>query len=73
MRLRHDIPEHLFAQQGEMIADVLRRAVRSALSQHKRAGNPVATMRDNQVVILAPEQIAVDDNGDDASRGEPVA
>jgi hypothetical protein len=33
------------------------RAVRDALLQHKRAGNPVAVWRDQQVVWIAPEDI----------------
>lgn len=43
--------------------EVLRRftvAVREALLDHKRAGNPVAVWRDGKVVIVPPEEIAVE-------------
>ena len=32
-------------------------AVRTALRDHKRAGNPVAGWRDGKVVLVPPEQI----------------
>ena len=32
-------------------------AIREALLQHKRAGNPVAVWRDGQVVWVPPEEI----------------
>jgi hypothetical protein len=34
-------------------------AVREALLDHKRAGNPVAIWRDGKVVIVPPEEIVV--------------
>ncbi len=34
-------------------------AVREALLDHKRAGNPVAIWRDGKVVIVPPEEIEV--------------
>ena len=34
-------------------------AVRQALLQHKKAGNPVATWRDGEVVWIEPDQIEV--------------
>ena len=42
------------------------RAIRDALVQHKRAGNPVAVWRDGQVVWIQPEDIPVDDSPDRA-------
>jgi len=38
---------------------VANRAVRKALREHKRAGNPVAVWRDGKVVVLQPEEIEV--------------
>ena len=35
--------------------------IQEALLQHKRAGNPVAVWRNNQVVWIQPEDIPVDD------------
>jgi len=37
----------------------LARAVRQALLEHKRAGNPVATWREGKVVWIEPEEIEV--------------
>jgi hypothetical protein len=50
---------------GKLLADdrligkVMRTAVREALLEHKRAGNPVAIWRDGKVVWIPPEQIRV--------------
>ncbi len=46
----------------------LGKAVRQALLQHKRAGNPVATWRDGKVVWLEPEEIEV---SEETGRGKP--
>ncbi len=37
-------------------------AVRAAILDHKRAGNPIAVWRDGQVVWIAPQDIPVDDD-----------
>jgi hypothetical protein len=42
------------------VLEAMDRAVREALLQHKRAGNPVATWRDGQVVWIQPEDIPVE-------------
>ena len=42
------------------ILDALRQAVREALLNHKRAGNPVAVWQNDGVVWVAAEQISVD-------------
>lgn len=44
----HDLPRILRA---------LQQAVREALLDHKRAGNPVAVWRDGRVVWIPPEEI----------------
>lgn len=41
----------------------LAKAVRQALLQHKRMGNPVATWRDGKVVWVEPEDIEVSEEG----------
>lgn len=41
----------------------LSKAVRQALLQHKRAGNPVATWRDGKVVWVEPEEIEIPEEG----------
>lgn len=43
------------------IHEAMARGTRAALLRHKRAGNPVAIWRDGAVVMVAPEDIAVDD------------
>ena len=53
----HDIPRILRA---------LRDAVREALLDHKRAGNPVAIWKDGHVEWVQPENIPVVDDRDSA-------
>jgi hypothetical protein len=43
------------------IDDAMARGTREALRRHKRAGNPVAIWREGAVVLIAPEDIPVDD------------
>ncbi len=47
------------------IERALQCAVRAALLDHKRAGNPIAVWRDGQVVWIPPEEIPVDDEDGD--------
>jgi len=46
------------------ILRAVREAVRDALLDHKRAGNPVAIWRDGGVVWVQPEDIPVDTDGE---------
>lgn len=46
--------------QGEPVVAALRRAARSALLEHKRAGNPIASWKDGKVVIIPAEEIQVE-------------
>jgi len=61
---------------GKLLADsdgvtrALTRAVRQALLQHKRAGNPVATWRDGKVVWIAPEEIEVSEEREEGNPSE---
>jgi isoaspartyl peptidase/L-asparaginase-like protein (Ntn-hydrolase superfamily) len=48
--------EELF-RDGTEIDEALRRAVREALSRHKKLGNSIAVWRDGKVVIVPPEEI----------------
>ena len=41
--------------------EAMARGIRAALRRHKRAGNPVAIWRDGAVVLIAPEDIPVDE------------
>jgi hypothetical protein len=47
------------AQDLDLVARALRRAVREALRQHKQAGNPIAAWRDGRVVWIEPEDIVL--------------
>jgi hypothetical protein len=55
-----------FESENDGIEQAVRLAVRDALIQHKRAGNPVCTWRDGKVVWIPAEEIQIDDepNGD---------
>ena len=44
------------------ILEAMRLAVREALLDHKRAGNPICVWRNNQVEWIQPEDILVDDH-----------
>lgn len=48
--------DKIFAE-GTLIDKALNKAVREAVLQHKRAGNPVAVWRDGKTVWLKPEEI----------------
>jgi hypothetical protein len=48
-----------------LIERVLQKAVRRALRIHKALKNPVVVWRDGQVVWIQPEDIPVDEPGDD--------
>jgi hypothetical protein len=54
--------------QGKPIVAALRRAARSALLEHKRAGNPVASSEDGKVVIIPAEEIEVEETPGDSER-----
>ena len=45
----------------EFLTGAVRSAVRAAVEDHKRAGNPVAGWRDGKVVLVPSEEIAVPD------------
>lgn len=45
----------------EKITKALSMAVKEALLQHKRAGNPVASWKDGKIVWIQPEDIPVED------------
>lgn len=54
--------------QGEPVVAALRCAVRDALLDHKRAGNPIAVWKDGKVVIIPAEEIQVEESPDDSER-----
>ncbi len=61
MKVETKIHKNLFTDNGEQIQEALQLALQHALLMHKRAGNPIASWQDGKVVIIQPEDIAVDD------------
>jgi hypothetical protein len=57
--LRKEIVRRL-SDEDELLNSV-RKAVREAVREHQRAGNPVAEWRDGRVVLIPPEEIRLDD------------
>jgi hypothetical protein len=53
-RRKANAPLHVSAKR---IVAVAGHAIRKALREHKRAGNPIAVWRDGKVVMLRPEEI----------------
>jgi hypothetical protein len=52
-----DIPPAERVRDVARITSALRQAVREALLEHKRAGNPVPVWREGRVVWIPPEEI----------------
>lgn len=52
-----DIPPVERVRDVARITSALRQAVRKALLEHKRAGNPVPVWRDGKVVWIPPDEI----------------
>jgi len=59
MRAEHTNRRQFTVVQGKPVEEALRRAVRHALLEHKRAGNTIAVWRDGQVVLIPAEEIQV--------------
>ncbi len=53
------VSKDLFLIHGKTIEGILRVAVRNALKEHKRAGNPIAAWKNGKVVLIPPEEIPV--------------
>ena len=51
---------HRFSDDASM-TEAIRQAVREAVLEHKRVGNPVADWQDGRVVIVPPEEIRLDE------------
>ncbi len=61
MRIDIDKSDELLVEHGKAVEEILRRAVRRVLLEHKRAGNPVASWEKGQVVLISPDEIPADD------------
>jgi hypothetical protein len=58
---RKDKDISLLLEDSSLIEAAFRKAVREALKQHKRAGNPVCEWRNGKVVWVPPEKIVIED------------
>ncbi len=65
MKVEPNIPKQLFIVDGEKIERILRRAVRHALLEHKRAGNTIAAWEGGQVVLIPAEEIDIKADAED--------
>ncbi len=54
-------PANFFAVNRHAFEGAMRRGIEVALLAHKRAGVPIAVWRNNQIVLVPPEEIAVND------------
>jgi len=59
------IPKDIFVSQAKNIEIVLQRAVKDAVLTHKKFGKPVAIWKDGKVVIVPPEEILIEEKGND--------
>jgi hypothetical protein len=58
------LTDRLFVEHAEEIERILRRAVNHALLRHKQLGNPIASWKNDKVVIIPPEEILVEEPGE---------
>lgn len=52
----------LLVEHGKEIEQILRFAVRQAVLQRKRAGQPIAVWKDGKAVLMPAEEIELNDN-----------
>lgn len=53
---------NLLTANSEAVKLALEKGIRHALLKHKQLNNPVAVWRDDQVVLLQPDEIVLDEN-----------
>lgn len=54
--------DKLLVDYAKEIEEVLRRAGRQAMLEHKRAGVPIVSWENEEVVIIQPEDIQIDES-----------
>lgn len=54
------------ADKAKEIETILREAGRQARIMHKKLGNPIASWENGKVVIIPPEEIPIEDEGESA-------
>ncbi len=62
MRRLVAISEDLFIRHGQEVEALFQQAVERELWRHKRLGNPVVAWENNQVIIVQPENIEIDES-----------
>ncbi len=60
MKIDIEKSKELLIEHGKDIEEILRHAVRQALLEHKRKGNPIASWKDGKVVLISPDKIQED-------------
>ena len=58
-------------EDGRAIDEALKEAARDARRLHKALGNPMATWRNGQVVLIRPEDINIDDDSEQEQEPGP--
>lgn len=66
--MRKPTVDELF-EDGRAIDEALREAARDARRLYKACGRPMATWKDGQVVWIQPDEIQIDDPGEEP--GDP--
>ncbi len=61
MKPKIPLCDDLLVAHGKEIEGVLRRAVRAAVLEHKRAGRSIVVAENGRVVEVPPEEIDVDE------------
>jgi len=59
MRAEHTNRRQFTVVQGKPVEEALRRAVRHALLEHKRAGNTIASWEGGRIVLIPAEEIQI--------------
>lgn len=66
MRVKAENRRNLLISEAEAVDKAVREAMRHALLTHKRAGNPIASWKDGEVVIIPAEEIQVEETPADS-------
>lgn len=53
-------PHRIFVEEGHLIDEALKKAVRDAILQHKREGLPVVIYRDGRAVWVHAEELGIE-------------
>ena len=62
MNKEPNIPKNFFVDHAKEIEGILRRAGEHARWMHKQLGKPIVSWENEQVVIVPPEEIEIDES-----------